>query len=207
MLTAFSASFLLILLSELGDKTFFVAAVLAMSSSRLTVFIGALGGLSLMAIISVALGQLVRLFPKIYTHYGSIALFFIFGVLMIIQAWKMTDETAEEEEEEARELVGEINGGKTSDFKENFLILSKAFSLTFLAEWGDRTQIATINLSAVYDPLFVVLGAISGFAVCVGIAVTTGRLIAQYVSPRILGFLGGMLFLIFGFVTWFQGID
>ena len=49
---AFIASLSVIIVSELGDKTFFIAAIMAMRHPRLTVFMGALFALALMTILS-----------------------------------------------------------------------------------------------------------------------------------------------------------
>lgn len=49
---AFVASLSVILVSELGDKTFFIAAIMAMRHSRLIVFLGAISALALMTILS-----------------------------------------------------------------------------------------------------------------------------------------------------------
>jgi hypothetical protein len=50
------ASFSLIFLSELGDKTFFIAALLAMKLGRWISFTGSLAALAVMTLISVAIG-------------------------------------------------------------------------------------------------------------------------------------------------------
>ena len=49
---AFLASLSVIIVSELGDKTFFIAAILAMKNPRLTVFAGAMAALGLMTVLS-----------------------------------------------------------------------------------------------------------------------------------------------------------
>lgn len=49
---AFVASFAVIIVSELGDKTWFIAAIMAMRHSRLTVFLGAMAALVLMTFLS-----------------------------------------------------------------------------------------------------------------------------------------------------------
>lgn len=49
---AFVASLSVIVVSELGDKTFFIAAIMAMRHSRITVFTGALSALALMTVLS-----------------------------------------------------------------------------------------------------------------------------------------------------------
>ncbi|KIY94162.1 hypothetical protein MNEG_13798 [Monoraphidium neglectum] len=66
--------------SEIGDKTFFIAAIMAMRHPRLTVFGGAIGALAVMTVLAVALGWAApALIPKVYTHYAATALFFFFG--------------------------------------------------------------------------------------------------------------------------------
>lgn len=49
---AFAAAISVILVSEIGDKTFFIAAIMAMRHARLTVFAGAITALILMTILS-----------------------------------------------------------------------------------------------------------------------------------------------------------
>lgn len=49
---AFVKSLSMIVVSELGDKTFFIAAIMAMRQSRFTVFAGAISALALMTILS-----------------------------------------------------------------------------------------------------------------------------------------------------------
>lgn len=49
---AFVASLSVIVVSELGDKTFFIAAIMAMRHSRITVFAGAISALALMTVLS-----------------------------------------------------------------------------------------------------------------------------------------------------------
>ncbi|CAN0841111.1 Protein PAM71, chloroplastic [Linum grandiflorum] len=55
--TGFASAFLLIFFSELGDKTFFIAALLAARNSAAVVFAGTFGALGVMTVISVILGR------------------------------------------------------------------------------------------------------------------------------------------------------
>ena len=61
---------------------------------------------------------------------------------------------------------------------------AQALTLTFLAEWGDRSQIATIILGARENPVGVCVGGVLGHAVCTFIAVMGGRIVAQRISIR-----------------------
>ncbi len=197
MLTAFTAGLLLITVSELGDKTFFIAAILAMRHSRRLVFAGAIAALAAMTVLSVLVGQAASLLPKQYVSYAEIALFVGFGLKLLYDASKMSAKAECEEAEEALAAVKEAEL-KMPRYRSNLGIVLKAFMMTFVAEWGDRTQFATITLAASYNPVGVTAGAILGHGICAAIAVMGGRLIAKRISERTMTALGGLLFLIFG---------
>lgn len=69
------------------------------------------------------------------------------------------------------------------------LLLSPAwvntFVMTFTGEWGDRSQIATIAMAAGQDYWWVIAGAITGHAICTGLAVIAGSLLAGRIRLRI----------------------
>jgi len=69
--------------------------------------------------------------------------------------------------------------------------------MTFFAEWGDRSQIATIVLASTKDAIGVTSGGIIGHAICTGMAVIGGKLLATRISERMICLLGGVLFLFF----------
>ncbi|QLE59420.1 TMEM165/GDT1 family protein [Nostoc sp. TCL26-01] len=206
MLTAFTAGLLLITVSELGDKTFFIAVILAMHHSRRWVFTGVVAALAAMTILSVLFGQAASLLPKVYIHYAEIALFVAFGLKLLYDASKMSaaDDKAEDEIKEAKAAVEKADSHLPRQ-KTPWTIIAEAFVLTFMAEWGDRTQIATIALAAGNNIIGVTIGAILGHAICAAIAVIGGKMIAGRISERQLTFAGGCLFLIFGIVAGMEG--
>ncbi|GAB1538756.1 TMEM165/GDT1 family protein [Scytonema sp. NUACC21] len=202
MLTAFTAGLLLITVSELGDKTFFIAVILSMKHSRRLVFIGVTAALAAMTILSVVVGQAASLLPKNFIHHAEIALFFAFGIKLLYDGYRMPASNCSTEEavEEAKTAVEEADMQQPK--QKNYLgVLLQAFVLTFMAEWGDRTQIATIALAAGNNPLGVTTGAILGHAICAAIAVIGGRMIAGRISEKTLTLIGGFLFLVFGVVA------
>lgn len=204
MLTGFTAGLLLITISELGDKTFFIAVILAMRHSRKLVFVGVASALATMTILSVIFGQLVSFLPQTYLRYGEIILFLAFGIKLLYEASKMSDSNSYEEIEEAKEAVAKADLQIKS--KTPLAILIEAFTLTFVAEWGDRTQLATIALAARHSAVGVATGAVLGHAICTAIAVIGGKLIAGRISERQLTFIGGCLFIIFGVVAIFKEV-
>lgn len=204
MLTAFTAGLSLITVSELGDKTFFIAAILAMRHSRRLVFIGAIAALALMTILSVLVGQTASLLPKTVMHYAEVILFFGFGLKLLYEASKMSPKASCDEADEAMDVVKAAEE-KLAKSHTWMAICLEAFTLTFMAEWGDRTQFATIFLAAANNPIGVTLGAILGHAICAAIAVLTGRWICGRISERMMTALGGALFILFGAIAWLEG--
>ncbi|MBF2096832.1 MAG: TMEM165/GDT1 family protein [Gloeomargaritaceae cyanobacterium C42_A2020_066] len=207
MLTGFTAALLLITLCELGDKSFFVALVLATRHSRAWVFGGTLAALALMTLLSVALGQMLTILPERLVQGLGTVLLLGFGLRLVIQAWHTCPEARCGGEHEAQSALTQAPAGRFSLLQTwgqrcpQVLVGGQAFLLAFLSEWGDRTQISTITLGATYSPGAVTLGAIAGHAVSTGLAVLGGRLLAGRLRERTLLGLGGGLFLLFGGLT------
>lgn len=204
MLTAFTAGLLLITISELGDKTFCIAMILAMRHSRRLVFVGVVAALAAMTALSVLMGQVVSILPKIYIWYAEISLFIGFGLKLLYDAYRMPACPACDDIEAAKETI-EQAGLMASSSGINYAVVGQAFLLTFVAEWGDRTQFATIALAASNNPWGVTIGATLGHAICAAIAVVGGRLVAGRISERVVTALGGGLFIIFGIIAAIQG--
>lgn len=200
----FVQAFAMIIFSEIGDKTFLIAAILAMRHPRIVVFAGAFGSLVVMSILSAAMGHILpTLIPKRWTQLAAGVLFIIFGAKLFFEGKDMPSgnekvlEEMREAEEEINEDVAEHEGtgrmtangdvipleeieagagpvGDHGDAREGpkppsasamkgmlegtrnlcSLLLGpvfvQVFVLTFLGEWGDRSQIATIMLAAAH---------------------------------------------------------
>jgi putative Ca2+/H+ antiporter (TMEM165/GDT1 family) len=204
-LPAFISSVSMILVSEIGDKTFFIAAIMAMRHNRVAVFVSALSALILMTVLSAVIGvALPTLLPRRYTHYAATALFLFFGLRLLKDAQTMHGGASEELEEVESEIASKKNDDAVSTMEGGARtrpwcspVFIQCFTLTFLAEWGDRSQIATIALAAAKDPIGVTLGGILGHASCTGLAVIGGKLLASRISERTVAIVGGILFLLF----------
>ncbi|XP_066146388.1 putative divalent cation/proton antiporter TMEM165 [Euwallacea fornicatus] len=222
-LHGFIASFSVILVSEIGDKTFFIAAIMAMRHPRITVFGGAISALALMTLLSAVFGWLVNVIPRAYTFYISTALFAIFGLKMLKDGCAMSPnegqgemeevqtELRNREEQEERGSNTDVEVASTSNRRPKkssalaatIKIFLQAFTMTFLAEWGDRSQLTTILLGARENVYGVILGGVIGHAICTGVAVLGGRIIAQKISVRTVTIIGGIVFLLFAFSALF----
>lgn len=67
----FISAFSCIFVSELGDKTFFIAALLAMRRGRAVVLAGATSALGVMTIVSVAIGMVFHKVRASSCHHAS----------------------------------------------------------------------------------------------------------------------------------------
>ena len=56
--------------------------------------------------------------------------------------------------------------------------------MTFLAEWGDRSQLATIVLAARENLSAIIIAGLIGHTLCTGLAVLGGRFVATKISVR-----------------------
>ncbi|MEX0269216.1 TMEM165/GDT1 family protein [Leptolyngbyaceae cyanobacterium UHCC 1019] len=204
MFAGFTSGFLLVGLSELGDKTFLIAMLLAMRHSRRLVFLGVVVALAIMTILSVLMGQAISQLPKYPIHLAEITLFIGFGLKLLYDAWKMSPQSIGSEVAEAEAAIQQ----STLKVKSGtaWRVFLEAFTLTFMAEWGDRTQFATIALAASYNPWGVMIGAIAGHTLCAAIAVIGGRLVAGRISEQTITALGGGLFIAFGIAAALEGV-
>ena len=80
----------------------------------------------------------------------------------------------------------------------NLIPFLAAFSFIFLAELGDKTQLAVITLCSRHDWKVVLSGAMLSFALIDGLSVLVGRGIAEVVPLFWIQIIGGVMFIVFG---------
>jgi putative Ca2+/H+ antiporter (TMEM165/GDT1 family) len=79
----------------------------------------------------------------------------------------------------------------------DLLPLLSTFAIVALAEFGDKTQIAVVSLSAKHRPRSVFIGALLAFALVDGVSALIGGAIAPFISAFWIGLGAGISFLIF----------
>jgi putative Ca2+/H+ antiporter (TMEM165/GDT1 family) len=218
-LAAAIPAFSLVFLSELGDKTFFLAALLAARVGRRAAFAGSVGALALMSIISAGIGAACKRVPDAMasslplSRWLSAGCLVWFGVATLRSALATPptdgDESdgelaAAQEELAEAEAAGRVAAGRLPRGSAVGLGVATAevASLIFLAEWGDRSMLATIALAAAQGPVGVAAGAAAGHAVATALAVLGGSLVSGWLSEKVIGVTGGVLFLVFAAATW-----
>ncbi|QPG73716.1 hypothetical protein FOA43_001029 [Brettanomyces nanus] len=239
-LHSFVLSISMIIVSEIGDKTFLVAAIMAMRYRRQQVFFAAFSALALMTILSGLLGHVLpTLLSRRVTQFCASLLFLIFGTKLLIDGLGTSKDLGVQGE--MNEVEEEISAGNINNrgsemengvnidldmgsdqgagffepspvkqvminFTERFKQISKyifspawiqTFLMTFLGEWGDRSQIATIALAAGSDYIMVILGGVIGHGFCTGMAVIGGQYLASKISVRTVLLGGSVAFYLF----------
>ncbi|CAK9228071.1 unnamed protein product [Sphagnum jensenii] len=198
----------MILVSEIGDETFIIAALMAMRHPRSIVLSGALSALVIMTVLSTGLGRIVpNLISRKHTNNAATVLYTFFGLRLLYIAWRADPNSTPQKELE--EVEEKLEGTQKKTLVRRLFarfctpIFLESFILTFLAEWGDRSQIATIALAAHKNPWGVTLGATMGHTVCTSLAVVGGRLLALKISQRTVATVGGCLFMAFAMSSYF----
>jgi len=157
--------------------------------------------------ISVLIGQLFHAVPPGLTNglplddYAAIGAFTFFGLKTLKEAFDLEATEESKMEEEAKEAEEEVEGIESKEGETAWGLIASAFGLVFAAEFGDRSFLATIALGAAQNPLSVFGGAVAGHAIATSIAVLGGSVIAKYISEKVIGYIGGALFLVFALTT------
>ena len=204
---AFGASFTAITLAELGDKTFFMALILAARHRGRDVFIGAFAALTAVTLISLGLGYGLReLLPATVVPWLAAALFVGFGLKLLVDAQGMEANEADEEEQEAQQAIDEAESRRR--ISTTWAVIWEAFVLVFIAELGDRTQFTTIFLATAPAFTFAGLlaGTLVGHALVTWLAVGAGKWIGGRISEQLLYRLSGGLFIAFRLFAFKQAL-
>jgi putative Ca2+/H+ antiporter (TMEM165/GDT1 family) len=208
-LAAFGSSLTAITLAELGDKTFFMALILAVRHRARWVFIGAFAALTAVTVLSLGLGYGLReLLPQAVVPWLAAVLFLSFGLKLLLDAQGMTADAAGEEAEEAEDV---INASATRHpLTTPLAVIWEAFALVFVAELGDRTQFTTIFMATAPAKVFsfggLLAGTLLGHALVTWLAVGAGKWMGQRVNEKLLYRLSGGLFLVFGLAALKQAL-
>jgi putative Ca2+/H+ antiporter (TMEM165/GDT1 family) len=96
---------------------------------------------------------------------------------------------------------------KGSDTMIDWKLLWSTFVLLFVAELGDKTQLAVICTSASSDcPRTVFLGAALALVIVTLIGTLAGQVIARFVLPDVLRKVAAGLFVLMGVLMFFDKI-
>lgn len=167
----FVSTFALIFLAELPDKTVFATLLLATRHHPVAVFLGVAAAFLVQNAVAVLFGSFLALLPPDPVRVVAGLLFLIFAVL----AWRRSPDEESGAGAAKRKALGFARTVLTS------------FTVIFVAEWGDLTQLAAATLCAkTAQPLTIFLAATSALWVVTALAIAVGNRAAKLVKPRLL---------------------
>ena len=173
-------------LAEIGDKTQLLAFILAARFKKpVPIILGILAATIVNHGLAGALGAWITamLSPQV--------LRWVLGVSFIAMAiWTLIPDEIEDDETQVARRFG-VFGATLITF--------------FLAEMGDKTQIATIALAAHYGaPLLVIAGTTLGMLVADVPAVFVGNRFASKIPMKLVHSIAAGIFAVMGLLTLFQ---
>ncbi|HET6698311.1 MAG TPA: TMEM165/GDT1 family protein [Nocardioidaceae bacterium] len=195
-LAVFALTFGAIFIVELPDKTFIAALVLSTRYKPLAVWIGVGVAFGVQTLVAVLAGKVATLLPEALIQAVTLAIFLLGAVLLFKTAPGADEEEKEQEEEYA---------ARATEPKTFFRAAVASFLVLFAAEWGDLSQLLTINMVARYDDhISVFLGAWGALLTVSGLAVLAGRVLLRYMRLSVLHYIGGTVCLVLAAVTAYE---
>jgi len=169
-------------LAEIGDKTQLLAFILAARFKKpLPIILGILVATLINHGLAGALGAWIT------ATISPNVLRWVLGASFIAMAiWTMIPDKIEEE----------------TQFTQRFGVFGATFITFFLAEMGDKTQIATVAMAAHYTaPLMVVMGTTLGMLIADVPAVFAGDKLANKIPMKLVHAIAAAVFLALGVAT------
>jgi Ca2+/H+ antiporter, TMEM165/GDT1 family len=195
-LAAFAVTFGAIFVVELPDKTFIAALVLSTRYKPLAVWIGVGLAFGIQTLLAVLVGKVATLLPEA-VFQGIALVIFLVGAFVLIRTAPGADAEEKEQEEEY--------AAKAAEPKTFLKAAVASFVVLFAAEWGDLSQLLTINMMARYDDhVSVFLGAWAALLTVSGLAVLVGRVLLRYMRLSLLHYIGAAVCLLLASLTAFE---
>ncbi len=181
---SFLASYMLISLAEMGDKTQLLAMAFAAKYPLFKVLSGVLIATLLNHAAAVVAGRFISTFIPMEIVYLSASLsFIVFGL------WTIKGNS--------------LNGEDKKNFRFGpVLTVAIAF---FLAEMGDKTQLATVSLAARYPGALAVLcGTTLGMITADAAGIAAGVVVRKRLPQEAVKWISAAVFVIFGLAGVFR---
>ena len=177
-----------IFLAELPDKSMFASLVLGTRYRPVYVWLGVAAAFLIHVVIAVAAGGVLHLLPRRLVE-GVVAVLFLLGAFLVLRS-------DDEEQDEA-----EVDAANLPVQQQFWRVFLTSFSVVFVGEWGDITQIATANYAARYDPLTVGVGAVVGLWLVSGLGVSVGARLLRYVPMLLMQRVTATILAVFGVIS------
>lgn len=199
--SVFATTFGLIFVAELGDKTQLAIVTQTCKYGRpLPVFLG--GSIALTAVTAVAVvgGQVLgNLVPEIAIRIAASLAFVIMGGLVWRESTRLGDNAIAEEDDGDQGDVSRLATGQRSPW--DWKAFGTTLSLLFLAELGDKTQLAVLGLTfKQLQPWTVFAAGALALTSITALGVLGGQQLSRIVPHRLLLRVSAVVFVVMGVI-------
>ena len=214
---SFCQSLAIIFVSEIADRTFILEVVYFPKIGAVPLLVTATIAMGLMDAIAISIGYLLPLILlREIVDWIGFAAFTLFGIFSFYDYFTMEKVSlAQEIEQETKEkdkpsyvALSDNETGITSqnnqqggedDTSDPGLIrkCAELFGFLCLSEIGDKSEIVTISIAALYDLLGVIAGTMLAYTVTCCIAIFLGSALGHCISEKQMCLVGGICFLFF----------
>jgi len=179
----FLLSMSFVVLAEMGDKTQLLAMAFATRYKAWVVLWAVFWATALNHLLAVTVGTyLTNIVPIEYIQIAAAVSFVLFGL------WTIRGD--------------ELNNEDKRFSFSPFWTVAIAF---FIAEMGDKTQLATVALAAKYQSLVPVwMGTTTGMLIADAIGIVAGIVIGKKIPERAVKWFAATIFIIFGLIGLYQ---
>ena len=186
--------FAVIFVAELPDKSMFAALILGTKFPAKFVWLGAAAAFFTHVVIAVTAGRLLTLLPH-HILEAVVSILFLVGAALIFFGKHGLDEH-----------ISHPHLGKKELHSPRKVFIT-AYTVIFIGEWGDITQIAIANYAARYhDTINVAIGATLGLWSVTGIAIVVGTKALTLIPPKVLQTVTGLILLGFGLFSGYAAV-
>lgn len=192
-------AFILVFISELGDKTQILVLSFSSKLKASKILLGVALGSFLSHGIAILFGSSIGLLENEFLHnalqFITYFSFICFGILSFLP-----------EKEQSKDRK-----------KDNFLMKLSKIGLGYIliiaisiaiGELGDKTFLASIGLGISYpnSKLLLIIGAILGMVISDLLAILFGKFLSKKIPENLMKKLSGILFIIFGIIGFIKFI-
>ena len=200
-------SFLVIFLSEIADRTFILVLIYSLKMHWLPLIITSMLAMAFMNLLAIVAGYtVILLIPRSLINWIGFACFLAFGIFSVYEGITMESKTIHEEYQEEMTEQGknyqlandeENNNNEAKNEKSMWALCAELFGFLCLSELGDKSEISTVTIAAVYNLYAVLIGTMVAYFACILIATFLGLVIGKFLTEKMMTIIGGILFICF----------
>jgi len=195
-------SFLIIFLSEIADRTFILVLIYSLKMHWVPLILTSLFAMYFMNLLAIVAGYtVILLVPRSLIDWIGFFCFLLFGIFCVYEGLNMESKSVTEEYEEEIQrtesnylLVSDEN--KEQNNKEStWKLCLELFGFLCLSEFGDKSELSTVTIAAVYNIYGVLIGTMLAYFCAIAIAAFLGHWAGKFLTEKMMNIIGGILFI------------